>query len=134
MKYLTNLILSFALIAAMVACGGGDKTETSPSTYISGPDSKTWVAKKEYNSAGDKDKLDGSEKSETMRFYSNGSFSMQSDTQTQNGQWVYNASNKTLALTFDGADVKEVFDVQELDENSMKVKASDGSIMVMKTK
>lgn len=127
----SRFICLFLLTSILFACGG-KKEDTNPQELIAGSDSKVWVAKKELNAAGDKEKMTGEEKDQRMTFYRNGKFSIQGNADQQGGTWHYDAGAKTLSLDFADASMREVFDVQDIDNNEMKVKAADGSTMIMK--
>lgn len=100
---------------------------------VAGENSKTWVAKRETNAQGDKDKLSDAEEEQKMVFYANGSFQMQNNAEFQAGRWNYNAAQQELEITFDDRqDVKEVFQVQELEDDKMVLNASDGSTLQLK--
>ncbi len=121
--------LSFLLIIFLASCGS--KKELSPQEIIAGTDSNIWTAKTEYDASGDKMSMTDEEKDESMRFYSNGTFSMQSNTEVANGTWEYQASGPTLSLIFDGESVSENFRITEMEENRMTLEAGDGSRMVL---
>ncbi len=130
---LNNFKISFlALVTCMLtfamACNN-NKNEAGNSNMISGTGSKTWLADRETTAAGDKDKLDSSEKKERVTFYANGKFTMTSPTNTANGTWTYDAGGKNLALQFDGAGVSENFQVASLSEKEMMLTGGDGSTM-----
>jgi hypothetical protein len=115
-------------IALLGACN--DKSDSMTSEQkIAGTGQKTWVAKRETDSSGDKDKLTKAETKEVITFWSNGNVKMTDGSQTQSGQWSYTGS--TLTLEFTGADVTENFTVLELDNDEMKLKAGDGSELIM---
>jgi hypothetical protein len=116
------------VVLIMGACK--DKSDSMTNEQkIAGTGQKTWVAKKETDASGDKDKLTKAEKKEVITFWSNGNVKMSDGNQSQSGQWSYNGG--TLTLQFTGADVTENFTVLELDDDKMKLKAGDGSEMVM---
>jgi hypothetical protein len=129
MEKRTLLALIFGVLI-FASCGG--KKEEPSAQLISGSDSKTWKATKELNAQGDKEKLSKDEKGEELKFYSNGTFTMMGESEHQEGKWNYSPADKTLALTFNGADNSENFKVTEMDEDDMKLQAPDGSMMVLK--
>ena len=130
--YFLQYVFILGLIVSMAACGGNK--EEAPASIIAGENSKSWVAKRETNAAGDKEKLDKAEKSQSMEFYSNGTFQIRAEGIFQSGRWNYNESAKVLELMFDDRpDVAETFQVMELDKDEMKLKAADGSTMLLKT-
>jgi len=55
---------------------------------------------------------------------------MGDETQSQQGTWKQEGN--TLALQFTGENVSENFTILELDNNTLKLRASDGSEMMMK--
>jgi hypothetical protein len=132
------------LAAALTACkdkndnastnDGATTTEASKEgsneQLIAGTSEKTWKAKRETNSEGDKDKLTKAEKEQRITFWRNGQVKMGDDTQTMTGQWTYSGS--TLSLQFTNENVTENFTVVELDDDKMKLRAADGSEMTMK--
>lgn len=125
--YATMLLLPLMLVAAC-----NNKKEENPRQILAGESSKTWVAKRESDSQGDKVKL-SERPEEKMVFYANGSFQIQNNAQFQTGRWNYNQGQQELEIVFDDRqDVKEVFHVQELEEDNMVLHASDGSTMRLK--
>ena len=119
----------FNLLIIAASCGG--KKEMPPSEMIAGTSSKIWKAKREYDASGDKVKMTNEEADETMRFYSNGTFSIEAASEMANGTWSYDAASKTLSLVFDGEDVSENFSVSEMDDDKMTLIAGDGSKMIL---
>ena len=113
MRY--TMLLFLALI--VTACGG--KKELSPTEVIAGPDSQIWKAKTEYTAGGDKVSQSEEEKNESMRFYANGTFSMQSNADMANGTWSFDDASSTLKLVFEGDDFSENFSVSDMSEEKM---------------
>jgi len=97
---------------------------------IAGKEEKTWEATRETNAEGDKDKLTRAEKKQTITFWRNGNVKMGDGEQMMSGQWTLQGDN--LALQFTGSDVSENFTLLELDKDEMKLKAADGSELIMK--
>lgn len=121
------------LLPLMLATACNNKKDDNPRLMVAGENSKTWVAKRETNAQGDKEKLSNTEQEQKMVFYANGSFQMQNNAEFQAGRWNYNASQQELEIIFDDRqDVKEVFQVQELEDNKMVLNASDGSTLQLK--
>ncbi|WP_242920956.1 lipocalin family protein [Pontibacter liquoris] len=116
----------------LVSCGNKDKVGTE--SMISGPNSKTWTAAKETNASGDKEKLSDAEKAQNMQFYSDGRFAMGGGATLQTGTWAYDQAGKQLSLTFEGQSHSETFEVVKLTDDEMRLKAADGSEMVMEAK
>jgi hypothetical protein len=115
----------------LVAWGCGKKSDSmSNDEKIAGKDQKTWIATRETNAEGDKDKLTRDEKKESITFWTNGNVKMGNDNESSSGQWSY--SGNTLTLQFAGASMTENFTVIELEDDNMKLKAADGSEMTMK--
>jgi hypothetical protein len=118
------------VIVMLLMVGCKDKSDSMTNEQkIAGDGQKTWVAKRETDATGDKDKITKAEKKEVITFWSNGNVKMTDGNQSQSGQWSFNGG--TLTLAFAGADVSENFTVLELDDDKMKLKAGDGSEMVM---
>ncbi len=126
-----NLILPFFLFL-LIANGCGKKAETSSSRddKIAGETEKTWIAVRETNAEGEKDKLTRDEKKEKITFWRNGNVKMGDNDQAMSGQWSYEGS--TLTMHFADQDVTENFTVIELTNDKMRLKAGDGSELVMK--
>lgn len=97
---------------------------------IAGKEEKTWEATRETDAQGDKDKLTRAEKKQTITFWRNGNVKMGDGEQMMSGQWTLQGNN--LALQFTGSDVSENFTLLELDKDEMKLKAADGSELIMK--
>jgi hypothetical protein len=140
-----NIWMAALLAAALTACGdkkndtastddNANTTESSNASsndkLIAGDSEKTWKAKRETNSEGDKDKLTKAEKEQRITFWRNGNVKMGDETQTMDGKWSYSGS--TLTLQFTGENVTENFTVIELEDDEMKLRAADGSEMLMK--
>ena len=142
---MTKKILAVLLVAAtLTACKDKNESastndhgstteaakESSNEQLIAGDSEKTWKAKRETNSEGDKDKLTKAEKEQRITFWRNGQVKMGDDAQTMTGQWTQSGS--TLTLQFTGENVTENFTIVELDDDEMKLRAADGSEMTMK--
>jgi hypothetical protein len=131
--------LLYALIVISLAIGAGcksDSNKTSTSTtasasdILSGNGQRTWRSTKETDSQGDKERLDREEKKEFVTFMSNGNFTMGSQGQSRQGTWKHEGS--TLVMQFTGEGVSENFTVLELDNNTLRLRAAEGSEMTMK--
>lgn len=110
-----RIVLTALLLIALSACGS--KKEMSPEMIIAGENSRIWTA----SDADD----------ETMRFYTNGTFSMQTAAEVANGTWSYDVTGPTLKLVFDGDDHSENFDVSEISDDKITLVAEDGSSMTL---
>lgn len=132
MKHTVHALLSMLLVFVMVSCGGKD--EEASESLLSGPSSKTWVANKALNAAGDKEKLSSAEKEETMQFYADGRFAMGGGGTLQTGTWQFDKAAKRLSLQFEGADVTENFEVEKLTDDKMTLKTPDGATMELEKK
>lgn len=122
-------LLTIMLVILLWSCGGKDEVGTE--SMISGGSSKTWKANKELNAAGDKEKLSGEEKQETMQFYADGRFALGGGGALQTGTWTFDQAAKRLSLQFEGQDMTENFEVTKLTNDKMELKAADGSVMQM---
>ena len=121
-------VIAMLLAVVLVSCGG-DKAGTE--SMLSGSGSKTWKAKKELNAEGDKEKLTDAEKDQSMQFYADGRFATGGASTLQTGTWEYDQAAKKLSLQFEGQNVQETFDVLKLSDDELRLKAGDGSEMVM---
>ena len=65
-----------------------------------------------------------------MTFYSNGKFKMKSGTDSMSGTWKINGGS-TLSLEFDNTKVSENFQIIKLSEDDARLKAGDGSELVL---
>src|SRR5690349_14017035 len=97
-----QIFYSIVFVLALGACKDKSDSMTNEEK-IAGKDQKTWVATRETNSEGDKDKLTKAEKKETITFWSNGNVKMSDGAQSQSGQWSYTGS--TLTMQFTGSNV-----------------------------
>ncbi|PTX15283.1 hypothetical protein C8N40_108175 [Pontibacter mucosus] len=122
------------LLAILITSCGGNKEEVGSETMIAGTSSKTWVADKERDATGDKEKLTDAEKDQTMQFYADGRFALGAGAALQTGTWTFDQSAKRLTLQFEGADMSENFEVIKLDDDELDLRASDGSVMEMELK
>lgn len=120
--------VAMLLVIVLVSCGG-DKEGTE--NMLSGTSSKTWAAKKELNAEGDKEKLTDAEKDQNLQFYADGRFAMGGASTLQTGTWTYDQAAKKLTLQFEDQNVSENFDVVKLSDDELRLKADDGSEMVM---
>ena len=116
-------------IFALSGCGNKSDSMTNEEK-IAGTDEKTWKASKETDATGDKDKLTRDEKRQTITFWRNGNVKMGDGNEMLSGQWKLEGDN--LGLVFTGSNVSENFTVLALDEDEMKLRAGDGSELVMK--
>ncbi|MBB6611468.1 lipocalin family protein [Pontibacter sp. Tf4] len=126
---LYKMVLPLLLAVVLVSCGGKDTAGTE--SMLTGPSSKTWTAKKELNASGDKEKLTDAEKQQNIQFYADGRFAMGGASTLQTGTWEYDQSAKKLTLQFENQEVSETFDVVKLEEDELRLRAADGSEMVM---
>lgn len=136
-----SIILSISLLL-FIATGcknksadntSGNNTETAAANreeMLAGDVQKTWKAQRESDAQGDKDKLDRGERQERIVFYRDGKVTMTGDAESAHGTWKLDASK--LALHIDDSDVIENFDVLELDKNTLRLRASDGSELKLK--
>ena len=126
-------VIAIIFTVALAACNNEAKTtdaDNNPSELISGNSQKTWHATHETDAEGDKDKLNKDERKETITFYSNGKMTMSGPAETQEGTWSHEGT--TLSLQFPGAPVAETFAVLELNKNTMRLQAGDGSELKLK--
>jgi hypothetical protein len=127
-RLIRNNFLVLAFLIVVAACSN-DKNMTAEEK-IAGKDEKTWKAKKETTATGSVDRLNRDEKRETITFWRNGNVKMGDGDQMMSGQWSLEGSN--LKLQFTGSDVSENFQVLELEKDELKLKAGDGSELIMK--
>ncbi|MCJ8166952.1 hypothetical protein MKJ04_19075 [Pontibacter sp. E15-1] len=132
LKHTLHAVLVLLFVVTLASCGGEDKVGTE--NMISGPTSKTWVADKELNAAGDKEKLSSAEKDQTMQFYADGRFAMGGGGSLQTGTWTFDQAAKRISLQMEGSDMTESFEVTKLTEDKIHLKAPDGSVMQLETK
>lgn len=121
-----QLVIVGLLFFAVSACNDSMTNEEK----IAGDGEKTWEAKRETDASGDKDKLTRDEKKERITFSRNGNVKMGNGNQMMSGQWSLEGNN--LSLHFAGENVTENFTVLELDKNTIKLRANDGSELTMK--
>ena len=130
--------LLYAFMVIVLVTGAGCKNDSnktsnsasSASEFLTGDGEKTWKSTKETNSEGDKERLDSQERKEYITFVNNGNFTMGGEGHSRQGTWKHEGS--TLMLQFAGEGVSENFTVLELDKNTLKLRAADGSEMTMK--
>ena len=127
-------LLAIALFSFTFACNKKTSENADPKKMIYGDGEKSWKASKETNGGGEKQELSSDEKSEVMKFNSNGTFMMDGTTENLGGTWTYDDASKTLSLKFNNAEVTENFQMMDMGDNEMKLKAGDGSVMVLKAK
>jgi antitoxin component YwqK of YwqJK toxin-antitoxin module len=116
------------LLIGLALSFGCSKKADNPNAMIAGTSNKTWHPEKETNAAGDKEKLSDDEKNEAWVFYSNGTMAMNLTSQSVKGNWIYDASGKTLTITPENMGSQQ-FIVEDLSDDKMKLKAEDGSEM-----
>ena len=125
------MLLSFTLL--LFGAGCQKKDTVGNAGMLTGADSKVWKTEKETTASGEKDKVTKEEKQQEIQFFANGSFSMRSPTQNASGKWTYDAMAKNLSLQFVGSDLTENFQVLNLTDDELKLKAGDGSEMILET-
>jgi hypothetical protein len=124
-----NSLYVLLFIFVLSGCNSGSDSMTNEEK-IAGKDEKTWKAKKETDASGDKDKLTRDEKRQTITFWRNGNVKMGDGDQMMSGQWTLQGDN--LALVFAGSNTSENFTVVELENDEIKLRAGDGSELIMK--
>ena len=128
MRALQRMFIFLVLITFFFQC----KNEKEDAMkMIAGEGSKRWKATKEINAAGEKEKLSKEEKNEVMQFYTNGTFTINAAAESSQGTWTYDDNAKNLSLKFGSANFTENFTVLDLKRDEMKLKAGDGSTMLM---
>jgi len=126
MKIKIHNFLALALIALFTfACA--DKK--SPEEMIAGKDSKTWKTVKETNSAGEKEKLSKDETNDVIKFFANGTFVIDTETENSSGKWNYAGNN--LTMVFESGGFTQNYTVEELKDDKIKLKAADGATMTL---
>jgi hypothetical protein len=121
------ILLLLGILFIVDACSNKEVTNEQK---LAGESSKTWTAKREFNADGDKEKLSREEKKETMTFYANGKFNMKSDANSMSGTWTINGGT-TLSLIFENSEISENFQIIKLDDDDARLKAGDGSELVL---
>ena len=124
-----NSLYVLLFIFVLSGCNSGSDSMTNEEK-IAGKDEKTWKAQKETYASEDKDKLTRDEKSQTITFWRNGNVKMGDGDQMMSGQWTLQGDN--LALVFAGSNTSENFTVVELEDDEIKLRAGDGSELIMK--
>ncbi|MDX5346641.1 MAG: hypothetical protein LPJ89_07330 [Hymenobacteraceae bacterium] len=133
-QLLINRLIGLVLTALLITAISCNNNETeNPVEVIAGSGSKTWKIDQERDASGDKQKLTKAEKKETITFYTNGTFSINTATMQEGGNWTYDEAAKRLSMQFQGETVSENFAVKELDKNEIYLEAADGSTMELKT-
>ncbi|HYC86959.1 MAG TPA: lipocalin family protein [Chryseosolibacter sp.] len=125
-----NKLIVITAIMCLVACSRSENLTAEEK--IAGKDEKTWKAKRETDATGDVDRLSRDEKRESITFWRNGNVKMGNGDQVMSGQWSLEGNN--LRLQFTGSDVSENFTVLKLDKDQLRLRAGDGSELVMKPK
>ena len=116
-------LVSFCLFA--VSCGkSGEKA-------FYGEGTKTWRVTEQRNAEGKREKLSDAEKTDVLRFNSDGSCSANAAEGNAEGTWTYNSDAKRLPLQFAGASMTETHTVVDLSDKEIKLKAQDGSEMTL---
>lgn len=122
-KLILVWLVSFCFFA--VSCGKqGEKA-------FYGEGTKTWRVAKQRNAEGKREKLSDAEKTDVLRFNSDGSFSANASQGNAEGTWTYNSESKQLSLQFAGATMTETHTVLDLSDKEIRLKAQDGSEMTL---
>ena len=127
LRYLTSLLALVALF--LVGCNQENKVGETNMLY--GTDSKTWTTDKETSASGEKVAQTDADKKTELKFYANGSFNMTSPTQTMQGNYTFDQAAKKITLTPTGAPNSMSFDVVNLTNDKITLKAPDGSQMML---
>jgi len=127
LHYLASLLVLVALFTA--SCGQDNKVGETSLLY--GTDSKTWATDKETNAAGEKVAQTSADKKTELKFYANGSFNMSSPAQSMQGNYTFDQTAKKITLTPTGAPNSLTFDVVNLTDDEITLKAPDGSQMML---
>ncbi|MCC9137079.1 lipocalin family protein [Pontibacter silvestris] len=120
-----------AILLAIVLISCGDSNEVGSESMLTGPSNKTWRAEKETNAVGNKEKLTDAEKQETMQFYADGRFALGGGGTLQTGTWSFDQAARRLTLQLEDQDVTLNFEVLKLTNDEMRLKAADGSEMLL---
>ncbi|CAN5892099.1 hypothetical protein BH24BAC1_BH24BAC1_06260 [soil metagenome] len=120
------------LILASFSFGCNQKENKTGRELIAGNSSKTWHASKLKNAAGNKESLSKEERQDVMQFYANGTFTINTANQANNGTWTFNDNTKTLSLQFPDENVTQNFQVTDISEKEMQVRAGDGTDMTLR--
>ena len=86
----------------------------------------TWKVREDMNSYGADERF---ESDALFHFYSGNTFSLSSSAATKSGTWSYNGS--TLSLRYNGESTTYAYRVRELNEDRMRLEASDGSELTL---
>jgi hypothetical protein len=127
-----KIILFMILNIAFIAFSCEKKGEDARKIFY-GDGTKTWKMTKQTNAAGKNQKLSDAEKSNLLRFNSDGTFSANTAEGNAEGSWTYDPSAKLLSLQFAGASVTESHSVVDLDDDKVELKAGDGSEMTLES-
>ncbi len=128
----TAVYLFLFLILASFSFSCNQKENKTGRELIAGNSSKTWHASKLKNAAGNKESLSKEERQDVMQFYANGTFTINTANQANNGTWTYNDNTKTLSLQFPDENVTQNFQVTDISEKEMQVRAGDGTDMTLR--
>jgi hypothetical protein len=124
-KHLTQFLI-IAVVIIGVSCGKKGGTDD-----ISGESSKIWKVSKIVGADGDKEKMDRDDKNDQMQFYADGTFTANTSANHTRGTWKHDESTKALVLQFENASVTQNYEIVELSDDKMRLKAGDGSEMIM---
>ncbi|MCA6073444.1 DUF4923 family protein [Fulvivirga sedimenti] len=108
----------------------GNNQQIPPEEVIASTTSKLWEIESEYAETNE-EVLIGSGDDETIRFFSNGIFSIETSEELLNGTWSYDDSNKTLVLDFEGEAYSVTCKVESMDPDEITLVAGDGSKVVL---
>lgn len=128
----TAVYLFFFLILASFSFSCNRQENKTGRELIAGDSSKTWRASKQTTAAGNNERLSKEERQDVMQFYANGTFTINTANQANNGTWTYNDTNKTLSLQFPDENVTQNFQVMELSAKEMQVRGGDGTAMTLR--
>lgn len=118
-----------ALMFLAAACNKGE--DKTPQMMLAGEDSKAWRTTEEISGTGTRQRLQKEDQNEILRFYSNGTFTVNTKQEHGNGTWFYDEGTKTLTLQFQGAEQTETFEVVDLSEQELHLRAADKSERIL---
>jgi hypothetical protein len=122
-----NLYKCLTLMLLILVAGCNKGSDKNTLQLLAGEDSKAWGTIEEITGSGSRQRLQREDRNEILRFYANGTFTVNTNIDHGNGTWFYDEGANTLTMQFQGAENTETFEVVNISEKELRLRAPDRS-------